>query len=103
MAGTFDLRGSTLAPAGMIWSVVILSPTFIRTFPANISGIASLVGSAFMLGPLIISTFSGSWHGAIIIVSSTWNFSGIATLAALRPGTAGVRIPPAGALLRHAS
>jgi len=39
------------APAGMMWSVVILSPTLIVTGPASVSGSGVLTGGWPMFGP----------------------------------------------------
>ena len=43
------------APAGMMWSVVILSPTLIATTPARSSASGTTFGTGAMLGPRTIS------------------------------------------------
>ena len=55
----FERYGRTFAPAGMIWSVVMLSPTLMTTSfsIAGASGVFS--GSGRMFGPCTTSTLSG--------------------------------------------
>jgi len=54
-----ERNGRILAPAGKIWSVVILSSTFKISSPSNVLGKGLFIGSGLILGPRIISTFSG--------------------------------------------
>src|SRR5574337_203542 len=73
--GTFDLNLSHV-PAGVMWSVVMLSPSFMSTLPLRLSGSAPCFGSSFMLGPRTILTSDGSLAGGTTIESSTRNFAG---------------------------
>ena len=58
--GTLERYGSIFAPAGMMWSVVMLSPTF-RVSGALISSFSgSPSGMGRMLGPRTTSTFLAS-------------------------------------------
>jgi len=69
------------APAGMIWSVVILSPTLRVTSPSRRSGRGPFSGGLPMLGPRTIWTdaaFPGG-AGSRIMQSSTRKASGMAT------------------------
>src|SRR5208337_5268870 len=77
-SGTLE-RYLSLAPAGIMWSVVILSPTFMPMTPTICSGIGSFVGGAPMFGPLAISTFLLASLGKINIESSMRNFVGMPT------------------------
>ena len=54
--GTFE-RNLRRAPAGMMWSVVILSPTLIAQTPLYVSGIGTPFGTGAMFGPRTISVF----------------------------------------------
>ena len=54
--GMFE-RNLSSWPAGMIWSVVILSPTLIATLQASASGMGVFMGGGPMFGPRNISTF----------------------------------------------
>ena len=79
--GIFDLYGRILDPAGIMWSVVILSPT-LRVSSAEISSsIGFPTGNSFIFGPLSISTFaaSSSASGGTIALSSIVNLSGTET------------------------
>src|SRR5512147_2780631 len=58
IAGTFDRSGRTLAPAGIMSSVVILSATFIKTRHFNFFGKGSFNGTGLILGPRIVSVVS---------------------------------------------
>src|SRR4030067_1388839 len=76
--GTLDLYLS-LAPAGIMWSVVILSPTLIPTLPFMLSGILSLTGGVPMFGPLTISTLLSASFGKMNMESSMRNLVGMLT------------------------
>src|SRR5512134_1239145 len=67
--GMFE-RYFSLDPAGMMWSVVILSPTLMATTPLIAGGSGSAAGGAPMLGPREMETDRGSLAGGRIIVSS---------------------------------
>src|SRR4030066_153250 len=56
-------RYLSLAPAGMMWSVVILSPVFRVTSPRIVSGRGTLSGGFPMFGPRRTVTFEGSSAG----------------------------------------
>ena len=56
IAGIFERKGSTLDPAGMMWSVVMLSPTFSSNSPLSVSGTPGWMGSGLMFGPRTTST-----------------------------------------------
>jgi hypothetical protein len=73
--GTFE-RYFIRAPAGMMWSVVILSPTLMATSPVTDSGKRSFFGGAPMFGPREIWTACGWAAGAITIESSAMNLAG---------------------------
>ena len=72
-------RYLSLAPAGMMWSVVILSPVFRVTSPRIVSGRGTLSGGFPMFGPRRTVTFEGSSAGGSTIESSTRNFFGTFT------------------------
>jgi len=80
IAGMFERSGSTFAPAGIMWSVVMLSPTLRRILPQTVSGRGVLCGNGLMLGPRTISTESGLSGGGITIRSSVRYFSGAVKL-----------------------
>lgn len=77
----FERKGSIFAPAGMIWSVVILSPVFSETFTVISSAIGSFTGKGLMFGPRTTSTRSASASpaGEMTALSSILNASGIVT------------------------
>src|SRR5580658_5327227 len=83
MAGMFERSGRTLDPAGMMWSVVMLSTTFNKTGASIFSAKGELTGKGLMFGPRTTSTFLGSLAGGIIPLSSHTNFSGISILGIL--------------------
>jgi hypothetical protein len=60
------LNGNILFPAGIIWSVVILSPTLSNILPDSSVFKDSKFGNGLMLGPLMISIFSACFPGGII-------------------------------------
>ncbi len=64
IAGILERNGNILAPAGMIWSVVILSPTFSEHFASMLSASGTVVGNGFIFGPLKISMLSISFSSA---------------------------------------
>src|SRR5690554_5697384 len=76
MAGILERRGRILAPAGMMWSVVILAPTLIKTEPVRDFASGPRRGKGLILGPRTIETFAESAAGGIIMLSSMMNFSG---------------------------
>ena len=55
---------SICAPAGMMWSVLMLSPRAIRTSPRSAGSSAPLRGMTWMLSPLITRTAAASWGEA---------------------------------------
>ena len=79
IAGMFERRGNIFAPAGIIWSVVILSPTLSETSAFISSARGTFTGKGFMFGPLRTSTFGASSGeaGGTTILSFIRNFSGI--------------------------
>ena len=81
MAGMLLRNGSTLLPAGMMWSVVMLSPSLMTTSARSVSGSASNSGNGTMFGPVLISTASASSgdSGKMMPESSTRYFSGLLT------------------------
>ena len=60
-----------------MWSVVILSPTLISTFPATLSVSALFTGNGLIFGPLTTSTSASSGAGAITMLSFITNCFGI--------------------------
>ena len=80
--GTFE-RYLSHVPAGVIWSVVMLSPSFMRTLPFRVSGRGPCLGSSLMFGPREIETFEGSFAGATTMESSMRNFAGALTFGNL--------------------
>ena len=52
IAGMLERRGRIFAPAGMMWSVVILSSTFKEQVASMLSAIAVVFGNSLMFGPL---------------------------------------------------
>ncbi len=66
-------------PAGVMWSVVIRSPTLSVTCPSTCPGGGSACGGAPMFGPRSISTLGLGPSGKMNMLSSIWNAPGIAT------------------------
>lgn len=62
--GIFERKGRILAPAGMMWSVVILSPVFKDTLTAISSPRGTLTGKGLIFGPRFISKAAASFSGA---------------------------------------
>src|ERR1700679_1118900 len=83
IAGMFERRGRTLEPAGMMWSVVMLSTTFNNTGASIFSAKGELTGEGVIFGRRTTSTFLGSFAGGIIPLASQTNFSGISTFGIL--------------------
>ena len=80
--GRFDRSGRTFAPAGIIWSVVMLSPVFRSTRPEiSVPGFGALASGA-IFGPRTMDTFwaSSGGKGLIIRLSSELYLFGIFTL-----------------------
>ena len=75
-----ERSGRIFAPAGMIWSVVMLSPVFRRTSISRRSGSDSFIGSGLMFGPRRILTFFPSFGGLMTIRSSIRKRFGSLTL-----------------------
>src|SRR4030042_1493026 len=94
MAGILDRRGRTLAPAGRISSVVILSPTFKITEPSMESSREPRRGRGLIFEPLSMMTFSGFESGGRIRLSSAKNFRGIGIRGGLNPNVRGSVIDP---------
>src|SRR5258708_2926681 len=93
MAGMLERKGRTFDPAGMMWSVVILSPTFKMTGPSSLSAKGSFTGRGLIFGPRETSTFLGSFAGGMMPLSSHTNLSGISILGDL-PNVVGSVILP---------
>lgn len=76
--------GAGFILAGMIWSVVILSPTLSSTGASTVSGRGAVLGKGLMLGPRTISTasISASSAGGTIILSLMRKRSGRVTTGA---------------------
>ena len=51
-----ERKGSSLAFEGMMWSVVMLSPSFISASPESVSAGGTAFGKGFMFGPRTTST-----------------------------------------------
>ena len=79
------LRNFMRAPAGMMWSVVMRSPTLMVTTPMMLLRHRVLLGGSPMLGPLAISTFLSASLGKMNMVSSMKNFFGMLTFGYLMP------------------
>src|SRR5438132_3925394 len=62
-AGMFERSGRTFAPAGMIWSVEMLSPRRIKTSPSSVSFGGFATGKGPMFGPRTIGTEPRSFGG----------------------------------------
>ena len=94
----FERSGRIFAPAGIMWSVVMLSPTLSEQ-DASIDSVRGLVaGYSLMFGPLKISTLSisSTGAGAITILSLIRNFSG-SSISAAGPSFLGSVNTPASA------
>src|SRR5947209_6571078 len=63
IAGMFDRNGRIFAPAGMMWSVEMLSPRRRRTSPSIVSFGGAATGSGAMLGPRTTWTADRSFGG----------------------------------------
>src|SRR5256886_7670992 len=93
IAGMFERKGRTLAPAGMIWSVEMLSPSRISTSPSIESFGRAATGSGAMFGPRMIWTEARSFGGHSKPDVSTGYFAGSLTLGNL-PSSLGSVITP---------
>src|SRR5918911_3007073 len=104
MAGTLLRSGSIFAPAGIIASVLILSPTLISTSPCSTDSIGCRSGSGRILGPLDICILSASsaGAGATMEESSITNLSGHGILG-YSPRSRGSVIFPVTAQATHTS
>ena len=89
-SGTFE-RSFKKTPAGIIWSVVILSPHLIRTLPHNFCGSGCGTSGTTMVGALITSTFAASFSlkGGSIKLLSMINSSGRFIFGYLIPNSFG--------------
>ena len=78
IAGIFDLSGNIFAPAGIIWSVVMLSPTLRETGADMLSSRGEVSGKGLIFGPLRITTLSisDSGTGGTTMLSLILNTSG---------------------------
>src|SRR5574341_439162 len=94
--GMFE-RYFNLDPAGMMWSVVILSPTLIATTPLIASGNGSAAGGSPMFGPRKTLTESGSLAGGRTMESSIQNSAGTSIDGYGMPRSRGSMIPPVSA------
>ena len=72
---------------------MILSPTFINTFPSKLSPNGLFTGNGFILGPLTTSTSFPSSAGLIIIESSIKNSLGISTEISISHSLGSVNTP----------
>jgi len=83
ISGILLRSGRIFAPAGMIWSVVILSPTFRMISPVNVAGNGGNSGKGAIFGPRMISMFDAfsGLRGTIIIFLFVLNVFG-----AVKPG-----------------
>ena len=93
IAGMFDRKGRTLAPAGMIWSVEMLSPSRISTSPSIESFGRAATGSGAMFGPRMIWTEARSFGGHSKPDVSTGYFVG-SLKAGILPRSRGSAIVP---------
>ena len=59
----FDRNGRNFAPAGMMWSVEMLSPSRMSTSPSIVSLGGFATGSGAMFGPRMIWTDARSFGG----------------------------------------
>src|SRR5438552_1432209 len=62
-AGMFERSGRTFAPAGMMWSVEMLSPRRIKTSPSSVSFGGFATGKGPMFGPRTIEIEPRSFGG----------------------------------------
>src|SRR5205823_10619059 len=62
-AGMFERGGRAFPPAGMIWSVEILSPNQIKTSPSSVSFGGFATGKGPMFGPRTIEIEPRSFGG----------------------------------------
>src|SRR5256714_12658953 len=62
-AGMFERSGRTFAPAGMMWSVEMLSPRRIKTSPSSVFLGGFATGKGAMFGPRTIGTEPRSFGG----------------------------------------
>ena len=91
--GILDLNGRSFAFEGIIWSVVILSSTFINTLPSILSPNCLFTGNGFIFGPLTTSTSAFVGAGANIIESSIKNLSGISIVKSTSNSVGSVKTP----------
>ena len=96
--GMFERYGRIFAPAGMMWSVVMLSPTLSTSSAVSVSAKGLLCGKGWMFGPRSTSTASASSAGAggSTALSSMRNCSGSVT-AGMGPSVCGSVIVPVSA------
>src|SRR4030067_866983 len=60
-------------PAGVMWSVVMLSPNFMSALPFNVAASSLATGRGWMFGPLLIVILDGSLAGGSTMEASTAN------------------------------
>src|SRR3989304_8177427 len=58
-------------PAGVMWSVVILSPNFMMALPFNVAASSLATGRGWMFGPLLIVILDGALAGGSTMEAST--------------------------------
>ena len=82
IAGILERRGRIFAPAGMMWSVVMLSSTFKEQVALIFSAIAEVLGNSLMFGPRSTSTLSisSTEAGSMTMLSLIKKCSGMSTL-----------------------
>ena len=96
--GMFERYGRIFAPAGMMWSVVMLSPTLSTSSAASASAKGLLRGKGRMFGPRRTSTVSASaaGTGGSTARSSMRKLSGSVT-AGISPSVCGSVMKPVSA------
>ena len=96
--GMFERYGRIFAPAGMMWSVVMLSPTLSTSSAASESAKGLLRGKGRMFGPRRTSTVSASaaGTGGSTARSSMRKLSGSVT-AGISPSVCGSVMQPVSA------
>ena len=95
ISGMLERSGRIFAPAGIMWSVVMLSPTLSEHLQSITSSSGLVAGNGFMFGPRRISTLSISFssHGATTILSFIINSFGSSNSGISPKSLGSVRTP----------
>src|SRR5437667_7894853 len=94
IAGMFDRSGRIFAPAGMMWSVEMLSPSRIRTSPSITSFGGFATGSGAMFGPRMTLTEARSFGGRSNPLVSTGYLAGYSNVGSFPRSRESAILPP---------